>query len=227
MNDDDWIAWAEMHATTFGLLSDGEREMVHAWRSYFEASGFTLAELQQASRDMMAAPPKWRADHLQRIQDAIVSRRMKLAQAEIEAEIEADRQRRHDCQRCKFIPGYVIVPSPSCIRGDMLIRPYCESLVTCDCNTGRRLFNEHQARFQDAEFMKKSPAFRPPASIDQYERRFPHWEMLMQQRELAREEENKAKWRAAHADRQRGPIPPVAWTEVAAQCSSTKSTPTA
>lgn len=225
MSEDEWLAWADHHATTFGLLTDGEREMVHAWRTYFEAEGFTIAELQQASWSMMAAPPKWRTDHLQRIQDAIVGSRMKQAQAEREAEDEAAKAQ--DCTRCQLMPGYIIVPSPSCIRGDRIIRPYTESLVTCDCTTGRRLFNAHQASFQDADFMKKSPAFRPPASIDQYERRYPHWEMMIQQRELARKEEAKAKGRAAHADRQSGPILPMAWREVASKCSSTQSTPTA
>lgn len=214
MNDAEWVGWAERHATTFGLLTEAEREMVHHWRDFFESEGYTILELQEASRALMADPPKWRADHLKRIQETIVARRLKQARAEKENEEEQARKQDY-CPRCNTREGWLEVPHPETIRGDQWTRPYLTLLVTCDCTRGRVRFNQFAAAAQNEEFTKKVPSFRPALAIDAYERRFPHWEMMVQQRDLAREQEAKAMGRAAHADRHRGPIPPVSWTEVA------------
>jgi hypothetical protein len=66
--------WIIEHKKVFGFRKEDELMLV-AWCQHFRAAGIEPRELFEATRGLMANPPKWREDHLAAIQQQVREQR--------------------------------------------------------------------------------------------------------------------------------------------------------
>ncbi len=178
--------------------------MVSAWEDVFEASGFSIQELEGATRIVASSPPKWRSDHLLAIQAAIRDarlRRWKAQQEAMNAANEADQ-----CRLCQGT-GWAIVPHPKCyVDGKWSASEtgaYYTAAVACRCYRGQVKIDRVLA-LSNAE--REQKRVQLPLSLGQYERTFPQWESEVEQHELSERKRLKATAEARHFDDLYGPI---------------------
>lgn len=204
----DWFAeWAEHHATLFGMDGEKELETLLSWREVFLGQGFSRAELFAASNDLAASPPvpRFRNEHLDRLQRAVLSRRRETLTQRREAEA-AFASEQIDCRLCHGC-GWVSVPHPRDMVGGEWLGRHTLSVI-CRCPVGRL----EQQRNEDFASRPRAGEnrCRPKAFImDEYEGHCPGWEAEVARKEAADRAVRDAKAAARDVDRQRGRLPGV------------------
>lgn len=177
MTDGDWKRWVLYHTTMF-RWNDADLAMLNAWRPLIEKRGYTESELSAASRAIVAAPPKWRGDHLHYIFDAI-EKTKSAERIMAERAIEEAAAQQKQCPHCKD-DGYVTVPYEKAIRDGVWLSDETAA-VACLCKRGERF----KARFDEA-WLKRAEATKRKAdrveTLAGYELRFPEWRSMVENR---------------------------------------------
>jgi hypothetical protein len=192
--DGDWAGWVEYHAVLFGLDGEGETRTLLAWRETFAAQGFTAEELRAASLHLARDPPRYREEHLRRLQEVIHGRRAAVRRsADLLREAEESEWVCPHCHAC----GWASVPHPRFLvegewRADGGGRLHTVA-VLCSCNRGRR----------EAELHAKAG----PLTLATYELRNPLWREQVAAAARARAAATDARRLAREADRERGAVP--------------------
>lgn len=191
---DDWFdSWVQYHATLFGLDTDGDLKTLLSWRRLFvELNGFTAEELHAASDDLAAPPvPRFRNEHLDRLQAAVQARRSarrrKVREAEDAFAEDADR-----CTLCHGA-GMAVVPHPSQVDGPTWAGG-ATCAVFCSCRAGA------------AESSRHADARRKPMALEKYEGLNPCWPEQLRAREALDRERRLAREKTREADRTFGRI---------------------
>lgn len=189
MTDEDWSGWVKFYAPCFGLMGDSDAAMFAAWREVFEASGYTAEELHEAAKEIAKSPPRFRIDHLARIQSRIRERRFALRmQQEQRHEAMPGRER---CEICEGV-GWVVVPHIRFVADGEWIAPWPTMAVACQCFKGQAIVT----KARDAGIEKYIPM-----ALGWYEGRNPSWFRQLNQRETLRQAEVRAKLASHGADR--------------------------
>jgi hypothetical protein len=197
--------WSEHHAATFGLLSPDDGKMLKAWQDIFDAEGLTHSELTDATKHLATNDtPRFRIDHLQKIQVFVRGRRTELAKANREA--QEQRAGFVPCSRCQGT-GFVLVPTLRFVVDGTWTaygKTFMTNTVSCLCLRGEDI-RDKAAKYKAAHPEKKTPAI--PLRLADYELRNPNWEFQMEQRAAQEKAEREAKRLAQVADAQ--PMAPL------------------
>lgn len=81
MPPEEYCLWARRHAAAFGLSRDADADMALEWADHFARQGVSPEALDRATNAMMRDPPKWREDHLARLQEALRNQSSQVAPA--------------------------------------------------------------------------------------------------------------------------------------------------
>lgn len=161
--------WAIQHVLRFGL-TDPELRMVISWREAFDAAGYTVAELCEATDWMTQhSAPSWRSDHLRLIQQRIADRRQ-FATEKLKAEaLETESV----CALCQST-GWVIVPHLACVQLGDWQAPFATFAVACDrCPLGRMKLEKARAMPDDNN--RHNQRVKRTLAFSDYERGNPYW----------------------------------------------------
>lgn len=196
-------AWVDLHCLRFGLATEADAKMLLSWGPAFAASGYTVAELAEATDWMTArSAPRFRADHLQMIQQRIAERRSAAA-ARLLADIGESES---VCTLCDST-GWVVVPHPVYIRLGEWVAPWPTCGVACDsCRLGQlRLekMRDGSSKPSDTESQKR---LRRTMTYSDYERFNPSWREQLAARAKARVLIGDATSRAQTLDKQLGEL---------------------
>lgn len=133
--------WAKKYVTTFGMDKPSDLHMAALWEPSFEASGYSIQELDYALLEIARNPPEYRTEHLRKIHESIGERRRRDAN---------ERQRDLDaingfegCSLCGDT-GIVVVPHLRFVQdGTWTVYPGRAWKpifgVSCTCEQGRRV----------------------------------------------------------------------------------------
>lgn len=198
MNDADWIAWSQSHATMFALRMNEDLDMIASWRPILDQ--FSRAELETASRELIKNPPQFRDKHVAGLLRILHHRRGELAR-QFAQQTDLDEEARLRCGVCKGT-GAVVVPHPKCmIQGEFVAGPAgykTTAAVTCTCARGMRKQSTYTGEIR-------------PMTLAEYERKCgAGWPQLLDDWE---EEKRRLHGVTAHAreiDKKRGPIQQLA-----------------
>jgi hypothetical protein len=202
VSDDEWAGWVEYHAVLFGLDGEGETRTLLAWRETFAAQGFIAEELRAASLHLARDPPRYREEHLRRLQEVIHGRRAAARRAD-DLRREAEEGAQWVCADCHGC-GWASVPHPRYLaegewQPDGGGRLHTVA-VLCSCNRGRR----------EAELHEKVR----PLTLAAYELQNPLWRGQLAGAARARAAALHARRLAREADRERGAVPAPADDEL-------------
>ncbi len=181
-----WTDWVTYHATLFGLDSDRDLATLLVWRDLFEAAGYDPRELRAASDSIALAPepPRWRIDHLDRLQSAVRAARREAQAAERAAAGEVSWP---DCHNCAGT-GFAIVPHLRHVLAGVWAPDGQTFAVSCDCRAGQR------------EQREKLITLRRYEALNQ------HWRDQLAERKQRDLERARARDQTSAADRLLGPI---------------------
>ncbi len=202
--------WAKHHATIFGLVTEQEVQMLMSWRSMFEADGVTVQDLFAVSNWLAShKPPTFRTQHLNAIQERLKSWRIERMLTDKAAEIEAAETDRGVCLTCNN-SGLAIVPHPESIHAGQWVGHCYSFAVICNCIRGRSVLAIDMLRQSEAD--EKAAEKRLKAkkvtriTIEEYERSYPDWRIIVASRQKSNEEKRVAADRAGTLDKQLGEI---------------------
>lgn len=198
--------WAAYHAQMFGLLSEPEVAMVHAWLEPFTSVGYTVEELRAAS-DWMAinGPPKFRSEHLSGLTNRIRDRRMLDAAERTRKAMLVDPNDLGVCVNC-FDVGIVTVPHFSVVRDGIWIQPFYTLGVLCGCNRGRKLQADRRVIEESKQAKDHHYRQRLGMTLEQYERKVPDWKRVMDDKQRTAEKFRVATVQANDMDKLLGEI---------------------
>lgn len=197
MTQEEYILWADFHASIFQLHTVEDQAMFKAWMS--ELIEFELADATEASKACASQPHKFRfrSDHLAFLRPWLLNRvRDRMA---IEAQKELQARVRQSCQICGDA-GILIVPHRSCVREGIWIKPFLTGAVACVCEKGKSAFN--QAR--EEAFKKSNPSRL--IEISDYERLYPEWRAMMEAHDQAVKNRKHQRDATSYADQKHGEI---------------------
>jgi hypothetical protein len=203
----DWfLEWVLHHATLFGMDTDPEKKTLLSWRELFVVQlGYSREEMFAAS-DAVATSlpvPRFRNEHLDRLQAAVQKHRRETLtrRREAEAAFVAEQSECPLCLGC----AWVTVPHPrDVVDGEWLGKHTLA--VLCGCPLGRReqaLNEEFCQRPRAGETRRRPKAM----TLDEYEVHCPQWQIQVKRQEAADRAVRRAKSVTEDVDRARGRLP--------------------
>lgn len=188
----DWFdQWAARHGTTFGISSDADAATMRTWKRVFEASDYTVAELNAAtdtiavqSQRIAGASARFLGKmmaHLEAIRSCIAEART----IDYRRDVDHQREDRGTCNLCGGT-GRVVVPHLDCIANGQWVpvrvtRRPVGSLYTCavlcSCDLGH-WFGDR------SEVQRGTLKGSRMLSIYDYAKRNPMWRNQLQQRQM-------------------------------------------
>lgn len=203
----DWFTeWVKAYAVRFGMDSEPEVKTLLSWRELFVVQlGYSRDEMFLAS-DAVATSlpvPRFRNEHLDRLQSAVQKARREtlVARRETEAAFAVEQSECRLCLGC----GWVSVPHPrDVVDGEWLGKHTLG--VTCHCALGRleqQRHDEFTSKPRPGEHRVRAKAI----TLEEYEGHCPQWQLQVKRKEAAERAVRKAKAVAEDTDRARGRLP--------------------
>lgn len=190
VGSEEFQEWSMRYCGAFTLNIEKHGAMLSVWREVFDAGMFVIEDLNKALVKLAESPPKFRGDHLKRLNDLLregttVKRQAVLTDSEIKE------QKFGSCTLCHG-SGYVAVPHPKFLSGGHGLEPArvvgapvvkYELGVYCRCGLGDWFYRSH-AKSRDNQRDKR----RHGVTLSDYEILNPEWP---QQMRLSLEYEDK------------------------------------
>jgi hypothetical protein len=200
VTDDEYLAWSDRHAATFGLTAEADARMFLAWRAVFEAGRVTAAELAAATLRIGTSPdrmPRYRNEYLRAVQDAVREIRQQSRQAQLRRHPESAGER-GECVLCGDTGHVAGLPLLQQVQAGEWVpdgATYYTCAALCSCAAGRRRHEALQASGAD-DAIKARAGY----TLELYEMANPRWRDQLHGREAARAAAQRAEAATRAAD---------------------------